>query len=206
MTRARPPPVLREPQKGLGLLHSYLGTEMSKKLLIVTILFAALFGSTVVAQENSSIPPNGAITNGRTTFTSFEFFNQNGSDATPIQVGDVTFSNVNAAVGAAATRGVPAGYRSGCFVWLTAFGQSKLVVNRQGRNSMQFWIKNITEAVPNTAGTLLVRYQDGSTQSIQVRNGPKNRFNKVILRNVARIDIITNGITNIDDFRYTQLP
>jgi hypothetical protein len=173
---------------------------------IASTIASLLFATILVAQENSSTPPNGAIINGRTAFTSFEFFNEDGSDATPIQVGDVTFQNVNAGVGAAATRGVPAGYRSGCFVWLTAFGQSRLVVNRQGRNNMQFWIKDITEAVPATMGLLLVTYQDGSQQNIQVQNGPKNRFNKVILRNVAQIDIFTNGITNIDDFRYTRLP
>lgn len=168
---------------------------------------ALLFVSPLIAQENSSTPPNGAVTNGRTTFTSFEFFNSDGSDATPIQVGpDVTFQNVNAAVGAAATRGVPAGYRSGCFVWLTAFGQSSLVVNREGRNQVHFWVKNITEAVPASAGRLLVTFQDGSQKNIRVRNKAQNRFSKVILKDVARIDIITNGITNIDDFRYTRLP
>lgn len=173
---------------------------------ISSVFASLLFATILVAQENNSTPPDGVVSNGRTTFTSFEFFNADGSDATPIQVGDVTFQNVNAAVGAAATRGVPAGYRSGCFVWLTAFGQSRLVVNRQGRNNMQFWVKNIVEAVPNTMGVLLVTYQDGTQQSIQVQNKPKNRFNKVILKNVAQIDIFTDGITNIDDFRYTRLP
>lgn len=168
------------------------------------LVFCLVFGSLVSAQETDRVPPLGVVERGNSVFTSFEPLSMdNVMDTTPFQAGPVLFENVDAAVGAAATRGVPEAYRTGCFVWLSALGTTRITFPLE-RNTVQFWAKNVTEVIPDSAGVLLVTYIDGSLDFIEVQNkGKKNRFRKYVLKDVAQIDVMTNGITNIDDFMYT---
>lgn len=171
---------------------------MFRKLFSVVVLSALVLSGEAKAQSVGGDPPDGVVQSGRRTFTSFEFFNADGSDATDIEVGDVFFTNDDAAVAAAATRGVPEGYRTGCFVWLTAFGTSTIIVDSDQPNRLSFWAKDIAEVVPDTDGMLFVTYQDGTMEALDV----PERFARFTLKNVAMIEVMTNGITNIDDFSY----
>jgi hypothetical protein len=173
---------------------------MFRKFLGVVVLSALVLSGEAKAQSVGGDPPDGVVQTGRRTFTSFEFFNDDGSDATDIEVGDVFFTNDDAVVAAAATRGVPEGYRRGCFVWLTAFGTSTIIVDSDQSNHISFWAKDIAEVVPDTDGMLLVTYQDGTMEVFDV----PERFARFTLKNVAMIEVMTNGITNIDDFSYVM--
>lgn len=156
--------------------------------------------------SSESDVPQGIIQDGNTFFTSFE--NLPGSDGDPpadvtnFFVGDVFFFNNNADVGAAATRGFPPGYRTGGFVFLTSNGVSTLFVASNRPNKISFWAKDIVELDPFVQGFLLVTYQNYKTDFFLV----DSVFTRFDLRNVARIDVVTTGITNIDDFSYTSQP
>lgn len=164
---------------------------------MVVMLFVMSFVGFAVA----GFPPSGILERGATTFTSFENFSEDGSDVSDFFVGDVFFTNVDAVVGAAGTRAFPPGYRSGEFVWLTALGTSTLIVDSDAGNIITFWAKDVAELFPDVDGVLVVTYQDGFVDVLSVPE-VYTRFN---LLNVASIDVITDGITNLDDFSYINL-
>lgn len=162
------------------------------------VVMTILLGLASVA--SAQFPPDGIVTSGVRAFTSFENFDEDGDDVSDFFVGDVFFTvgDGGAAVAAAATRAFPPGYRSGEFVWLTALGTSTLLVDSDGPNHISFWAKDVAELFPDVIGLLFVTYQDGSVDVLDVPE-TYTRFN---LRNVSSIDVVTTGITNLDDFSY----
>lgn len=171
---------------------------------ISVVLCACGFLAMSAAGAKGGSAPDGIIRRGNTTFTSFE--NLRGSqpdrsDVTNFRVGDVLFGNKNAAVAAAATRGFKPGYRSGDFVFITAGGTSVLTVSSR-RNKISFWAKDIAELNPNVDGKLKVYFRNGVQRTISV----PQKFTRFNFKDVSQILVITNGITNIDDFTYIKIP